>query len=151
MAAGPLAGGYYPPVGFHFKVEFIGLGNDNDVRFQAVSGLSLEYDTETYKEGGENRFEHKLPGRTKYSDLTLKRGMLLDSEVMNWVLDGLQNRSFSPRQVNISLLNAEHQPLRTWAVQRAWPRKWSVADLNAQENSVLIETLELSYSHYTLT
>ena len=52
------AGGYYPPVGFHFKVEFIGIGNDNDTRFQSVSGLNVEYDTESFKEGGENRFEH---------------------------------------------------------------------------------------------
>jgi hypothetical protein len=39
--ATPLAGGYYPPVGFHFKVEFVSLGNDNDQRFQSVSGLML--------------------------------------------------------------------------------------------------------------
>jgi len=69
-----ITGGYYPPVGFHFKVEFVGIGNDNDVRFQSVSGLSVEFDTEAYEEGGENRFEHTLPVRTKYPDLSLKRG-----------------------------------------------------------------------------
>ena len=74
------AGGYYPPVGFHFKVEFIGVGNDNDTRFQSVSGLTVEYDTESFKEGGENRYEHKLPVRTKYPDLSLKRGMLTASD-----------------------------------------------------------------------
>ncbi len=146
----PSAGGYYPPVGFHFKVEFVGLGNDNDVRFQSVSGLSVEYDTETFKEGGENRFEHKLPVRTKYPDLSLKRGMLTDSEVIRWVLDALQNRSFDPRDVDVSLLNEEHEALRTWHVHRAWPKKWSVSDLNAQENSLVIESLELSYGHFTL-
>ncbi len=145
------AGGYYPPVGFHFKVEFVGLGNDNDSRFQAVSGLSVEYDTETFKEGGENRFEHKLPVRTKYADLGLKRGMLTDSEVINWVLDALQNRSFDPRDINVSLLNEEHEPLRTWRVERAWPKKWSVSDLNAQENALVVESLDLSYTRFSLT
>lgn len=48
----PAAGGYYPPVGFHFKVEVLGIGNDNDSRFQSVSGLALEFDVETVKEGG---------------------------------------------------------------------------------------------------
>lgn len=144
------AGGYYPPVGFHFKVEFIGLGNDNDSRFQAVSGLAVEYDTETFKEGGENRFEHKLPVRTKYADLGLKRGMLSDSEVIDWVLDALQNRSFDPRNVNVSLLNEEHEPLRTWRVERAWPKKWSVSDLSAQENSLVVESLDLSYTRFSL-
>lgn len=150
MAKAPTAGGYYPPVGFHFKVEFVGIGNDNDVRFQSVAGLSIEYDTESYKEGGENRFEHKLPLRTKYPDLSLKRGMLTDSKVIKWCLDALQNRDFKPAQINISLLNEEHQPLKTWNVYNAWPKKWSVSDFNSQDNSIVIETLDLSYNYFTL-
>ncbi|HXS38178.1 MAG TPA: phage tail protein [Flavipsychrobacter sp.] len=148
--AGASAGGYYPPVGFHFKVEFVGVGNDNDTRFQSVSGLTVEYDTESYKEGGENRFEHKLPVRTKYPDLSLKRGMLTDSDVIQWCLDAFENRQFSPAQVNVTLLDETHQPLKTWKIFNAWPKKWSVADMNAQESSVLIETLDLSYDYFTL-
>lgn len=150
MAKAPIAGGYYPPVGFHFKVEFVGVGNDNDVRFQSVAGLSLEYDTESYKEGGENRFEHKLPLRTKYPDLSLKRGMLTDSKVIKWCLDALQNREFKPIQINVILLNEEHQALKTWNIYNAWPKKWSVSDLNSQDNSIVIESLELSYNYFTL-
>ncbi len=146
----PSPGGYYPPVGFHFKVEFIGIGSDNDIRFQSVSGLTMEYDTETFKEGGENRFEHKLPVRTKFADLSLKRGMLTDSKVIKWCLDAFQNRDFQPVDINITLLNNKHQPLKTWQVHRAWPRKWSVSDFNANENSVVVETLEISYSYFTL-
>ena len=71
---------YYPPLGFYYKVEFGVSKTRNDVRFQSVSGLSIEYDYESFKEGGENRFEHKLPVRTKYADMVLKRGMLTDSE-----------------------------------------------------------------------
>ena len=144
------AGGYYPPVGFHFKVEFQGLGNDNDSRFQTVTGLTMEYDLETIKEGGENRFEHKLPIRTKFADLTLKRGMLTDSKVIEWVLKALQNREFKPVQIVITLLNEEHQPLKTWNIYNAWPRKWSVSDFNAQENSIVVETMDLSYSYFRI-
>ena len=150
MAKAPTAGGYYPPVGFHFKVEFVGIGNDNDMRFQSVSGLTMEYDTESFKEGGENRFEHKLPLRTKYPDLSLKRGMLTDSKVIEWCLDALQNRDFKPAQINVMLLNEEHQPLKTWNVYNAWPKKWSVSDFNSQDNSIVIETLELSYNYFTV-
>ena len=144
------AGGYYPPVGFHFKVEFQGLGNDNDSRFQTVTGLTMEYDLETIKEGGENRFEHKLPIRTKFADLTLKRGMLTDSKVIEWVLKALQNREFKPVQIVITLLNEEHQPLKTWNIYNAWPRKWAVSDFNAQENSIVVETMDLSYSYFRI-
>lgn len=150
MANNTSAGGYYPPVGFHFKVDFVGIGNDNDSRFQTVSGLNVEYDTEAYKEGGENRFEHKLPLRSKYPDLSLKRGMLTDSKVISWVLDALQNRMFKPVQINVMLLNEEHQPLKTWNIFNAWPKKWAVSDFNAQENSVVIETLDISYNYFTV-
>jgi len=144
------AGGYYPPVGFHFKVEFLGIGNGNDSRFQSVGGLSVEYDTESFKEGGENRFEHKLPVRTKYPDLSLKRGMLVDSLVIEWCLAAFQNQIFLPVDINVSLLNEQHDPLKVWSVKHAWPRKWSVSDLNAQDNALVIETLELSYQYFTI-
>lgn len=150
MASTPSAGGYYPPVGFHFRVEFVNIGNDNDIRFQSVAGLNVEYDMEAFKEGGENRFEHKLPVRTKYPDLSLKRGMLADSKVIGWCLDAFRNRVFKPAQVNVSLLNEEHDPLRTWQVFRAIPKKWAVSDFNAGENALVIETLELSYSYFNL-
>ena len=143
-------GGYYPPVGFHFKVEFIGIGNSNDIRFQSVGGLSVEYDTEAFKEGGENRFEHKLPVRTKYPDLSLKRGMLTDSKIIEWCLKAFQNREFKPVQVTVTLLNEEHQPLKTWNIFNVWPKKWSVSDFNAQENSIVVESMELSYSYFTV-
>ena len=49
---------YYPPVGFHFKVEVIDLADalDDDVRVSEVSGLSVESASEEVPEGGENRF-----------------------------------------------------------------------------------------------
>ncbi len=146
-----MAGGYYPPVGFHFKVEFLNIGNDNDIRFQSVTGLTVEYDTESFREGGENRFEHKLPVRTKYPDLSLKRGLLTDSKVIDWVKGILQNQDFinnKPCEIQVTLLNELHQPLKTWHLYNCWPKKWSISDFNAQENAVVVETLDLSYNYF---
>lgn len=141
---------YYPPWGFYYKVEFGISNNKNDVRFQSVSGLSVEYGMEDYKEGGENRFIHKLPVRTKYADLVLKRGMLEKSEVINWCLDAFRDREFKPADINVILMNEKGKPLRTWKVAHAVPKKWLVSDLNAQDNSVVIETLELIYRYFTI-
>ena len=144
------AGGYYPPVGFHFRVEFINVGNDNDVRFQSVGGLNMELDVENIKEGGQNLFEHKLPGRSKFSDLILKRGLLLDSELIKWIKKALYEREYEPADITISLLNNEHEPLLTWKVFKAWPRKWNISDLNASENAVMVETLEIAYNYFKI-
>jgi phage tail-like protein len=141
---------YYPPWGFYYKVNFESSSEPNDARFQSVSGLNVEYDTEEYKEGGENRFTHKLPVRTKYSDLVLKRGMLTGSEVTKWFLDAFRERVFQARTVNVILMNEKSEPLRTWNVAHAVPKKWTVSDLNANENSIVVETLELTYQYFTV-
>ncbi len=141
---------YYPPWSFYYSVKFSISANKEDVSFQSVSGLSVEYDMEDFKEGGENRFVHKLPVRTKYADLVLKRGMLKDSNVISWFMEAFRDRKFTPADINIMLMNEEGQPLRTWNVVHAIPKKWVVSDFNANENSVVIETVELSYRYFTI-
>ena len=90
---------HYPAVGFHFRITFSdykkGDGSlvkdetdDCDARFQSVSGLSVEVETETRKEGGENRFEHVLPLRTKYPLLVLKRGLVKGQALRKWITSG---------------------------------------------------------------
>lgn len=141
---------YYPPWSFYFRVEFGISKNKDDIRFQSVSGLAVEYDMEEFKEGGENRFTHKLPVRTKYSDLVLKRGMLTDSEVIKWCLRAFRDRDFEPSDITVTLMNEKSEPLKVWKVVHAVPRKWQGSDLNANENAVVIETLELSYRYFTM-
>jgi phage tail-like protein len=143
---------YYPPWGFYYKVEFLlsGPSSADDARFQTISGLSVEYDYESFKEGGENRFEHKLPVRTKYADMVLKRGMLTDSNVIKWILAAFRDREFSPADVNVTLMNEAGDPLRVWKVAHAIPKKWLVSDFNANESSVVIETMEISYRYFSV-
>jgi phage tail-like protein len=100
---------YYPPVAFHFKVE-IGLDDlhENDVRFQEVSGLSRELGVEQVAEGGENRFEHRLPVRGKFVNLVLKRGLLTESGVISWIRHAIENFEFKSADVLVSLMDEEH-------------------------------------------
>lgn len=141
---------YYPPVGFHFLVEFEGLGTtEKDHQFQSVSGLSVDIETEEIAEGGENRFKHKLPVKTKYPNLVLKRGLLIDSEVIDWCKDAIENFEFKPVNLTIKLLNEEHQPLVTWNVVHAYPVKWSVEDFSALESKLVVESFELTYNYFT--
>ena len=142
---------YYPPWGFYYKVEFEGSSQPNEASFQSASGLSVEYDTEEFKEGGENRFTHKLPVRTKYADLVLKRGMLTDSATVRWFQDAFRERIFQPKTVMVTLMNETGDPLRSWNVAHAVPKKWTVSDFNASVNSIVVETLELSYQYFTLS
>src|SRR5688500_5397186 len=104
-----------PPVGFHFSVEFDVPGvTGGDIRFRDVSGLTMELEEFSYNEGGENRFSHKFPVRGRYPDLVLKRGLLTDSGLRQWILDAVENLVVAPATVWVKLLNSEHQPLQTY-------------------------------------
>jgi len=143
---------YYPPVAFHFKVEVIGLAPpmENDVRFSEVSGLTMEMATEEVPEGGENRFVQKYPTRAKYPELVLKRGLLKGSGVRKWIEACIANQDITPHGIDVKLLNEEHQPLITWHLANAYPTKWSVSDLSATANAVVVESLQLFYQYFTV-
>ncbi len=142
---------YYPPVGFHFLVEFGLTGSAAaEVAFQEVSGLSRELTVETIAGGGENRFSHKLPTRASYPNLVLKRGLLLDSALRAWCDAAMQDLAIEPVDAWVKVLNAEHQPLQTYALTNVWPVKWSLSDLDAMDGKLLIETLELAYSQFKI-
>jgi phage tail-like protein len=141
---------YYPPVGFHFKVEVLGLSSDNDMRFSEVGGLSVEMATEDIAEGGENRFVQKYPAQAKYPDLVLKRGMLVNSDITQWIQQCIQDFAIEPKDIDVKLLNEAHEPLLTWHVVKAFPTKWTVSDLNASNNAVVIETLQFYYQYFTV-
>lgn len=140
----------YPPVGFHFLVSFEFSPQTDDTRFQEVSGLDVEMEMENFTEGGQNRFTWQLPKRSRYSDITLKRGMFIGSSVIKWCRDALENFSFAPANVHISLLNENHEPVMTWYVINAIPKKWSVSGLNAQDNSIMVESITLSYQYFNI-
>jgi phage tail-like protein len=143
--------GYYPPVGFHFRVEFglPGLSSvANEANFQEVSGLDATVGVETVKEGGELRYVHRLPNTPEYPNLVLKRGMLIGSALIAWFQTGLEYFIFKPVPVTVSLLNGDHIPIASWIFMNAYPVKWSVSGLNSTENGVAVESIELAYDYF---
>lgn len=151
----------YPPVSFFFEVVFQGEGLDKEVvetRFQSVTGLTVDLQNETLKEGGENRFEYVLPTRAKYSPLVLKRGLVTNSKMVAWCMDAIHNLDIRPMHLLVNLLHTKRtdstkppsgiEPLMSWKVINAWPKKWSVAEFDAEKSSAAIESLELNYQYF---
>ena len=91
---------------------------------------------------------HRLPGRTKYSDLVLKRGMTLVSGITAWCVDAIENFNFQPTNMLVSLLNADHLPVSSWYIANAIPIRYEISGLNAEQNQIVIESLTLRYEYY---
>ena len=142
---------YYPPPAFHFAVRVPSLAlGAQDACFTDVGGLSMESSTEEVPEGGENRFVQKYPVRAKYPELVLKRGLLVRSELFDWIRDAVQDFNIVPRDVDVTLLDPGHQPLFSWHLVNAYATKWTLGDLNASANSVSVETLQLFYQYFSV-
>lgn len=143
---------HYPPTGFHFRVRIESLKEEfpgvEDLGFQEVGGLSVEIGVEEYAEGGENRFKHRMPNPISYPNLTLKRGMLIDSQAANWWKNSIEGFQFKPQEIMVTLMSPENQPLQAWSFLNAWPIKWNIEGLNAQENTIMIENIEFAYQYF---
>lgn len=139
-----------PAVAFYFRVTFHGEPSISDTNFKEVSGLTVDMDVETVKEGGENNFTHQLPLRLKHNRLVLKRALAkMDNDLEKWVKDNLENGfsiGFTPRNITITLLDSDGKPFSQWLCSNAYPAKWDLSVLDAEKNALVIETLELNYN-----
>lgn len=150
----------YPPVAFHFVVGLDGVPSDSkwpdaDASFQEVSGIKVQLESESWAEGGVNQFVHRLPKPPTYSNLTLKRGVVVAaSPLATWMgqtLGGLMMYAIKPRDLFVILRNEDGNPLIRWKFVNAHPVSWETSPLNAMESAVLTETMEFSYNFFERT
>ena len=137
----------YPLVKFHFQVDWGG----TKIGFTEVSGLDVESEVVEYREGSSPEYSKiKMPGMQKYSNITLKRGTFKsDNEYFKW-WNTVKLNTIERRDVTISLLNEDHEPVVIWKVKNAWPSKIQSTDLKADGNEVAIESMELVHEGLTI-
>jgi phage tail-like protein len=112
-------------------------------RFTECTGLSMEWDIQTYAEGGENRFEHKLRGRIKYPNVVLKRGITHEDALLKWFFQTKDPNDHG--SITVELLGPDGKVVRTFAFRDAFPVKWTGPNFNAGSSSIAVETLELAH------
>jgi phage tail-like protein len=147
---GPLPFVGNPPLSFRFGVLFFAGGrvpNPLDILFQKVSGLGSSVETATVEEGGQNLYVQSLPKKIKYDNLVLERGVVVGSPLVIEFNTTMSLFKFSPSNVLVTLLDNTRIPIAAWLFMKAYPVKWSVSDLDATANSVVIEHMELTYQN----
>jgi phage tail-like protein len=131
-----------PYLNFNFLVD---LGFGDEMGFSEVEAASGDIEVIEYREGADRvNSARKLPGLAKYPSVTLKRGITGRTDLFEWwkaVRDGQIQR----RNVTITLLDEQRQPVLRWLLRNAWPVKVEGPWLNASANEVAIESLELAH------
>jgi len=131
---------------FNFLVEIEGIAQAS---FIECSGLDATTEVIETREGGNNTTVSKLPGKTTYTDITLKWGANPSVELWQWRADVISG-TIKRRNGSIVLYDlANKAEVARWNFFNAWPSKWDGPSLNAKGNDIAIETLVLAHEGIT--
>ena len=127
---------------FRFRVEIDGV---QIAGFSEVAIGATTTDVIDYREGTDPSRTRKLPGLTKYGNVTLKRGVTNSLELFQWHKQ-VANGSIATNRKTVTIVVQDEAGAdkARFVVTDAWPAKYDAADLNAKGNEVLIEELELA-------
>lgn len=112
--------------------------------FTECSGLEMSMQPEEYKEGGRNGTVLKFPSRVTWSNITLKKGVGATTALWDWHYGFVEGRG-KRRDGVIVLLNDLHIPNNIWYFRRGLPVKYTGPTMNASQNSVAIESIEIAH------
>jgi phage tail-like protein len=130
---------------YNFLVELDGI---TQASFSECSGLDSHTEVIENHQGGDN-VVYKLPGKTSFSNLTLKWGLTDSTELWAWrlaVMEGNVQRKHGSIVV-YDLANSTE--VARWNFVNAWPAKWTGPAFDAKGNAIAIETLELAHEGIT--
>ena len=130
-----------PYVSARFFVQIDGIEHAG---FTECAGLQAETEVMEYAEGGNNGFVHKLAGRTKFSNVTLKWGSTDSHALWAWYHD-VTRGTVERKDVSVVLYTSLREEVRRWNLREAYPVKWIGAPFNGATAQVGIESIELAH------
>jgi phage tail-like protein len=142
-----------PPIAsrFLFEVDGVEIGI-----FKEVKGLEANVGVEEIKEGGQNSFVRKVPGRMTWPEITFRRGLTESDALFEWFskssgtgFAGNQN-SLKRTKATITAITHTGARLRSWHLVDAFPIKWRGPESFSVDNKVPLEE-ELTIAHHGFT
>jgi phage tail-like protein len=135
----PGAEGADPKPSASFELSIPGL---LAAKFHSVDGLGSESEILEFRDGTSGEIR-KLPGRVRYGDITLKRGVTSDGSVAAWrALVESGTGVVERKNGTIVVFDRSGKPVARYHFYQGWPAK-VVVGLDA-ETGVAIETLVIA-------
>ena len=116
--------------------------------FKGLSGLEISYDVLEYREGGNNDFVHRLPGRMSYPNLQLSWGLVSDELLLKWFLATHQQAQTQEITLTLSAAKGDTTNIRKFTFADAYPVRWSGPQVHADSSDpqTWSESLEIAHS-----
>jgi phage tail-like protein len=124
---------------------YLRVGNETQAVFTEVSGLQVETTVQDYEEGGLNSFVHRLPGRAKVGNLTLKRGITKGNEFYKWYAN-VASGKIERKNVSLVIFSPTGEVIAQWDFEGAFPVKWVGPQLVADGTALAVETIEMAHA-----
>lgn len=131
-----------PFLAFRFDLRF---DTESLGGFSECTGISLDFPTFDYSEGGRNGETLKFPTRGNQSNIVLKRG-IVNRRLWNWYAMLIRGEPRFRRTASIQILDsAGAAPVLILELSNAFPCKWTGPDLSASQSNVAVESLEICH------
>jgi phage tail-like protein len=141
FGASPASHSEAPLIGnYHFLLEIDGVVMG---RFASVEDLSVEIEVLEFREGGDSGVIRKVPGRTKYGDITLKRGYTATDDLWSWQQEVIDDPAVR-KNGSIRVTSKNGTEILRFNFFDAWPSKYALGVESARGGDVAIEVLVLT-------
>jgi phage tail-like protein len=130
-----------PYTAFNFRIEIEGILAG---AFSECTGLQVETEALTYREGGVNDYEHTFAGLTRFPRLVLKHGLTKSDGLWSWHHDVVGGK-ISRKNGTIYLLDAIGKQVVWWHFKEGLPIKWTGPEFRADSSGIAFESIELAH------
>jgi len=130
-------------LGFNFALELEGVLSGY---FTECNGIGSENEVIEHKVVDEQGHEisRKIPGRLKWSDITLKRGITSSLDIWAWRQNVVEGKvSDARKNVSIQMLDREYTPVAVWHLNNCWPSKVTGPSMKSDSNEFGVEEVVL--------
>lgn len=142
----PLGGDLPTAAAFLFEVDGVEIG-----LFREVRGLRVDIGVDEIREGGQNGYVRKVPGRMSWPNLILRRGLTQSDALFTW-LSNSSGAGFAARDNKltrtsgaVTALDSAGVRLRSWEFTDVFPVRWTGPDFETGRNEPLEEELEVAH------
>jgi phage tail-like protein len=146
----------YPLPVYNYKVDIIG-DKTETIAFSEVSGLSIGFETYTYKESKTNepgsgpRVLH-MPAQLSQVTITFKKGYVKANSInklYGWIKQVVINQ-IDKKDIAIKLCDEKGDAVVIWKAIDAFPTKLDAPTFDANSNDAAIESMELVASRVVM-
>lgn len=131
-----------PEGNFIFTLEIDGI---EVAQFKECSGLKSSTQIFELEEGGMNHRVHKLPGQSRWENITLRYGVTADTSLLEWRNEVLQDEFANRRNGSIVMKTLQLSEVRRYNFVQAWPVAWEGPAFDASGADLAVEMIEIAH------